>query len=480
MVFEAFNVQSQVYYWKVFDLVVGNPKGYAAIVELDDGFDIDLVSYSPSRNTFSLSRNMLGASAIPRKGVTPIDIVTATGTATHDLSPTSANPDGTRYSVWILTDQYTTRVSAKDFSWSEDYNAEASVERGSYLDTAYVQKGRPIIFQKVRVTDHQGFQTWMYMDDNGERNWFLYQTHAPYRFLANPINAGFKKTESGKNLSDIESRFDPSPHAFIYMNFGALFYDRDSRSFKFALVNTRNTFTWYGYYYSVALATEAEGGQFKFSDPQFEDVIYMGEMYRSVTAPDGVVIVKLKNSAGYRCLQFSGGRNEGEIVTTTGRKRTSFFPPGSAIGNMKFLATYPSYPNNPFIYYVTKDNRVWRADVSSSEAVEKEVTSTFIKGGYTEITAFKFLLPQSQGGADCPAALERGLAVATFDASKGKATGGKLEIFTLKNSLDGEMEVARHPSDDNLAEGEDGEKQEQITMSFEGMGRIVGLDYKKK
>ncbi|MDR0421838.1 MAG: hypothetical protein LBH72_02375, partial [Proteiniphilum sp.] len=32
MVFEAFNVQSQVYYWKVFDLVVGNPKGYAAIV----------------------------------------------------------------------------------------------------------------------------------------------------------------------------------------------------------------------------------------------------------------------------------------------------------------------------------------------------------------------------------------------------------------------------------------------------------------
>jgi hypothetical protein len=474
MVFEAFNTQSQVYYLKVFNLEVGNPKGYAAIVELDDGFDIDLVAYSPSRNTFNLSKNVLVESAIPRKGVKPIDIVTATGTVTDNLSPTLANPDGTRYTVWILTDKYTTRVSAKDFSWSEDYNVESSVEKGSYLDVNYVQTGKPIVFQKMRITDHQGYQTWMYMDDNGERNWFLYQLHSPYRFLSNPINIGSKQDERG-DIADVSTRFEPSPYAYIFNNIGALFYDQVNKSFKYTRVYTQNTFTWYGYYYCEPLGTETAEGQFSFFDPQFEDLIYMGEMSRTATVNDGVAIMKLKDNAGYRCLQFSGGTSAAGIAAASSRKRTSFFPAGSAIANMKLLATYPDYPGSPFIYYVTNDNKVWRADVSSPTAVETEVTSTFVKGGYTEITAFKFLLPQSQGSADCPASLERGLAVATYDASKGKAEGGKLEIFTLKSSLSGEMEVAKLPSDDDLTEG-----QQQITMSFEGMGKIVGLDYKKK
>ncbi|MDR1092344.1 MAG: hypothetical protein LBL79_14850 [Prevotella sp.] len=482
LLFEARNTQTDISYRKAFSLTLSpSLKGYLALCEAENGFEIDVVSFSQSKQKFSLLKNVLAKteSTIPRNGVKPIDIATS-ATWSINGAPTANKPDGSRYAVWLLTDQYTTRLSSIDFSWSPDYDIEASVEKSSYLDTAYIQKGKRIIAKKIKVTDSEGRKTWMYhVNDAGEGNWFLYQFFIPARYFANPINVA-PVIESGKRWPK-GPRFEPSPYLSVNSYFSSVFYDKTAHSFKYGILaySSTSTNTFANAFFADNFGTEPAGGAFSFSDPDYEDCLYMDETLRLLTAPDGCAVMKLK-SGGYKYIRFSINSNATSPVAVDNRKRASVFPSGSAIGNMKFMVNYPlSYPENPYVYYVTNDNKVWRANVSISPAVETEITSQFIRDGYNEVTAFKYLLPQSQRSADCPASLEKGLAVATFNPSLGKENGGKLEIFTLKDGLTGELEIAKYPTDKEL---EDYPRADgyQVTMSWPGMGKIVGLDYKKK
>jgi len=144
------------------------------------------------------------------------------------------------------------------------------------------------------------------------------------------------------------------------------------------------------------------------------------------------------------------------------------------------VAAFPQ-SDVPFIYYATDDNRVFKADISASASVETEITSLFIKDGYSEITAFEYLLPNTNGASVYRIdEIEKGLAVATNNAAKAKDECGKLEVFTLKSgSNSGELELAKYPTPGAVAE-KPSLAAKQIPMSFTGLGKIVGLDYKKK
>lgn len=99
----------------------------------------------------------------------------------------------------------------------------------------------------------------------------------------------------------------------------------------------------------------------------------------------------------------------------------------------------------------------------------EEITSTVLSGDYTEITAFKYALPN----ADDIGAPGRALAVATYNPSLGKANGGKLEFFKIENPASGQPVLAKYP--DTADEG-----AYQIEMSWTGLGKITGLSYKQK
>ncbi|MDR1720264.1 MAG: hypothetical protein LBR67_09155, partial [Dysgonamonadaceae bacterium] len=159
MAFEAHNEKTDISYRKTFKIVLTAPIGYVALCETADGYDVDMVSYVSTDSMFLFAKNVLDGmeSEVPHhEGQRPVDIVTAAGPTNLNLYPTPAFADGTNYTVYILTDQYTTRLASKDFSWRSEYNIESSVEGNSELDVNYKQQGKPIVAQKLKITDQQG------------------------------------------------------------------------------------------------------------------------------------------------------------------------------------------------------------------------------------------------------------------------------------------------------------------------------------
>jgi hypothetical protein len=481
MAFEIVNKETGLPYRKLFSTRVTTPlaKGYIALCESEDGFDIDMVAYLPNAGKFNLYKNILEASesALPRQGVKPVDILTfRDATAPHPFQT-----DGSSYSVYILTDQYTTRIKSSDFSWSPDYDISSQIESGQYLDTEYKQQGKPIIAKRMVVTEYTSAsipsqRTWLYhVNENGEGNWFFTQTYPMWRFFAVRLNMNGGGSDA--------PRYEPAPYISSQSTLASLLYDKDNHRFMtVVLPGANNTTSFSGFYYTNPLPVEPDGGAFSYSDPNYEDLLYMGERQYGNNLQRGIAIMKQKDGS-YKYLEFSltnSTVSSTQLVQPANRLRACLFPSGSRIDEMKFIAAYPDYPGNPFIYYVTRDNKVFRADISSANAVVDDITSTFIKDGYSEITQFEFLLPRTYNSSDCPVSMRFGLAVATYDASLGKEKGGKLEIFLLKEgSSSGELELAKYPTDKELADNprEDGY---QVTMSWKDMGRIVGLDYKQQ
>jgi hypothetical protein len=475
MAYEIINKETGIPYRKLFSIRVTAPlaKGYVALCESEDGFDIDMVAYLPNTGKFGLYKNILEASesALPRQGVKPVDILTFT----DETAPHPFNTDGTNYSVYILTDRYTTRVKSADFSWSPDYDISNQIEANQYLDMEYKQQGKPVIAKRMVVADNLGRRTWMYhVNEEGEGNWFLSQTRPVLRFFAVRLNVNGQGTDA--------PRYEPAPYISSHTYTAGLFYDKDNHRFMtVVLPNASGTTTFSSFYYTNPLPVEPAGGAFNYSDPDYEDLFYMGERQYLSNVQSSIAIMKLKD-ASYKYLEFNLGSSFSsvQLVQPANRRRASLFTVGSRIGDMKFIAAYPDYPGNPFLYYVTKDNKVYRADISAANAVVTDITSAFVKDGYDEITQFEFLLPKTYSPSDCPASMKNGLAVATYNASLGKEKGGKLELFLLKEgSSSGELELAKYPTDKEIAENprEDGY---QVTMSWKDMGRIVGLDYKQK
>jgi hypothetical protein len=476
LAYEVMNKEG-VPYRRLFNLLVSTPlaKGYVALCETDDGFDIDMIAYSSNNNTLTQYKNILDISEsdLPRKGVKPIDILTFPDA----MAPNPFAVEAAKYSVFILTDQYTTRIKSTDYSWSSSYDISNQIEAKSYLDTEYIKKGKPIIVQKMRIgygntgNASQMYRTFIYVKDaDGTGNWYI-TTNWPAWFLFS-----VQMNRSERPLGD--HRYEPAPYIAVG-NQGSMYYDTDTKTFKLGMFNTSpsdmgNTEI---LYYTKTLL-ETPGGVFNFSDPN-TGLVYMNERQSSgsVTAPYAILN---QANGSYKYIEFNLNTTEQNITNpgTTYKKRACVFPSSSKIGTAKFFASAP-YVNSPWLFYVTNDNRVYKADIAGGTAVETDITSSIVSDGYTEITAFKYMTPNTFAAATAvaitapPAPIQLSLVVGTYNASKGKNEGGKLECFLMNEQTTGDLTLAKFPAEPTT----DGY---QIDMSWTGLGRIVGVDYKQK
>ncbi|GAB6009862.1 PKD-like family lipoprotein [Dysgonomonas reticulitermitis] len=459
LAYEIVNKKNQIPYRKTFLLKVNNPltRGFLALCEHDNDFDIDQIALS-SAGQFTLYKNILemSGSELPRQGVKPYDVL-----AFHDpMAPDPYNKAGLEYSLYILTNQYTTRILTNDFSWKPSYDISNSIESNSYLDKEYVKKGKPIIAEKMKFAYviHGAIisvRSMFYLNEgNGQGNWYICTVWPMWVFYSNPMN---NLRPSGN------ARFEPAPFTYLGTS-GALYYDTGQKAFMYqsfpAVVGTTDL------YYTQALPNEA-GGAFNFSDPN-DGLLYMGEQEDNFYPSAGYAILK-QAGGSYKYIEFTDQKTVANMVTTENKKRASVFPAISNIGQAKFFARSP-FAKAPYLYYVTNDNKVYKADISAANAAVEDITSTVLSGGYNEITAFKYMLPNTTG---IGGGAERHLAVATYNPSLGKDTGGKLEFFTIVSDVSGQLTRAKFPNNEAAKNGY------QIDMSWTGLGKIVGLSYKE-
>jgi hypothetical protein len=83
----------------------------------------------------------------PQKGVKPYDILCFTDA----MAPDPYNKTGKEYSVYILTDRYTTRILSADYSWKPSYDISNFAESNSYPDKEYIKKSKPIVCLTMKV-----------------------------------------------------------------------------------------------------------------------------------------------------------------------------------------------------------------------------------------------------------------------------------------------------------------------------------------
>ncbi|MDR1757186.1 MAG: hypothetical protein LBR65_09595 [Culturomica sp.] len=472
LLYEATNITTGIPYRSRFTVSIRNlyQAGYVALCQKTDGLELDIVYWYD--NKFGLQANLLGTmgSELDRSA-TPWDIVTAEiGFAPNPLDVQST------YSVFILTDKYTTRILPKDYSWKESYDISNMVERNSYLDSNYVQKGKPIIAKQLRYSYMQsgsgagaqmrGFLLMYHEEPSGEANWYLQKTYAQFMNFSvqmNRIRTANNLTTNGKE------RYKPAP-LVATDRFSHLFYDMDQNCFALATLPPQNSpFGTINVYYSERVkGSENPGHPFMFT-AETDSVLYMGEQEGAGRYSNKrYAIRKLSNGTiQYGHWAYPTTTTLTTYLTTAANTlsmHASAFPPGSQIEKAKFYARVPVNSSN-WLYYVTTDNRVFKANVSGTTVVETEITDEIVKDGYSEITAFKFTRPES---ADMP--LANALVVATYNGNPD--TGGKMEFF-VSDQFSGDLEVAKYPEPQE-------EGDEYQIMSFTGLGKVVGLTYKRQ
>lgn len=461
LAFEMLNKTTNIAYRRVFKLSVESPyaKGFAALCELDNGFDIDMIALSPD-NKFIPYKNILETtgSALPREGVKPYDILTYTDRLAPDPYAASGG-----YSLFILTDQYSTRLNPADYSWQSSYDVSNIVEVGSHLDKEYVKQDKPIVAQQMKV-GYYGANPRLFMyhkEPDGQYNWYFYTT--------NMMSYLFSVQMNGVRATNPVERFEPSPHIAVVQG-GFMTYDVNKKRFLYGALPDNN-YTSANIFYAEPIPAEQDIYAFKYNDPN-EGLLYMSAIADDSYYPRGYAIVKLADGS-FKYIEFGSATTVGIMANNTNTKvRYSVIPAGSNIANAKFFARMPRPSNNSFLYYVTNDNKVMKVDVSSNTAAIEDITSSILTGdGYNEITLFEYTLPESNPLGD---EAKRALAVGTYNSSLGKNEGGKLEFFLPASAATGNMVLAKYPAEPTEDEGY------QIDMSWTGLGRIVGLSYKQQ
>lgn len=471
LLYEVFNTKTQIPYWKTYKLTVVSPFtiGYAALCEHDNGFDIDMVSKSTVDGKFSLHKNVLekSGSELPREGVKPYDILAYEDPFAPDPYEVKAN----HYSMFILTDRYTTRIYSSDYSWKPSYDISNIVEKGSYLDKEYVKKGKPVIAQKMKVSYMSANEAkprvyFYHKEPDGKGNWYLYSSYGMMYLFSVQMNS--LRTEG-------TPRYEPAPYVGPIVH-GSMYYDMEKKAFRYGSIEY-TSYSSKDIFYTDPIPAEPDGAAFNYSDPN-DGLLYMdnigGDDSGEFLSTRAYAILK-QTDGTFKYIEYGAKYAArvpvANIATKEYKQRASVFAAGSHIGNAKFFARAPQLLNSPFLYYVTQDNRIYKADISSATAVEIDITSSILRdGSYSEVTVFKYLLPEANYGERD---LKRALAVGTYNPSLGKEKGGKLELFVTADTSTGDLKPAWLP-----AEPKDG--VEQAAMSWTGLGKIVGLTYKQK
>ncbi|MDR1757140.1 MAG: hypothetical protein LBR65_09350 [Culturomica sp.] len=481
LVYEVVNKTTNIPYRKIFTVTTENlfQRGFVALSQKTDGLELDVVSFY--RNKFTLYTDVLESmdSELPRNA-TPWDIVT------YDdrLAPDPMHIE-TDYSLFILTDQYTTRLMPTNYSWKPSYDISNIIEKDSYLDTAFVQKGKPVIAKQLRYSYIQSAsimqpRVLMYHQESAEEaNWYLYITFPQYS--ANAVQMNRFRDVSNNGALNGAVRYNAAP--FVSMTrFNLMYYNMDNNVFVSGSLPVTDgqggDFGTRKFYYADAFVRPGGIGEnpgsagFKFTD-DMTGLLYMDDQqgsglyhlanYAIRKLPDGTL-----QYIQWNVNNTANGQTTTALMNNT-KQRSSKFATNSRVVDAKFFAR-PPLANNMWLYYVTNDNRVYKANIGSANVAEEDITDTFVKDGYNEITVFKYTRPESNSVPD----VANALAVATYNATNGLDSGGKVEFFLPVSGVDnGNLEVAKYPKpldEDDVYQ----------TMSFTGLGKVAGLTYKKR
>ena len=453
--FEAVNKKTQISYRKIFSIKVAGDfgRGYVVLYETETGFDMSMIVLN-AQNQFVPKLNILEsvAPALQREGVKPHDIcIFVDRTAPHPYQT-----DGSGRSVYLLTDQYTTRLKSVDFSWDPSYDISNVVESNSPFYKEFVASGKPAVVQKMKVSflvsgSSLVSRAYAYMKNSEEKgDWYVYSTYPTWLFFSYPMN-DIRATNGGQ-------RYEPAPF-LSNGSFGTMFFDVNKNQFYYqTLPNGPSDMGSTSLFYTEPLpdeTNEATDQTFNFNTPN-EGLLYMSEWYTSGTNPNMFAILK-QSDGTFKYIEWRSLKKVGDLVKKENKTRLSRIEASSRIDKAKFFAPSPA---GPFLYYVTEDNKVYYADVSNATARVVEITDQVVPEGYGEITAFKFMVPS--GG---PAS--KSLGVATYNSSLGKDAGGRIDFFTTKSTT-GALEKTKHKV----------KSDEEVEMSWSGFGKIVSMDYK--
>ena len=449
--FEAKNQKTGAAYRQTFTIRVSGTfnRGYVILYEKDNSFDIGMLVRN-AVNQYIAKYDILATTApeLEREGVKPYEL----NIFNDQTAPNPYNTDGSKRSVYLLTDHYTTRLKVADFTWDSSYDISNSIENGSTLYVNYKRPGISIIAEKMKV----GFfsvngtiypHIYIYVKDgNGNGDWYMSNNFPVVYFFSYAMNA--YRDDKGK------TPYTPAPYLSCGGR-GTMFFNEDTNTFAYQLLPSSNEMGT-TFFYTQSFRDESTDHVFNFN-AENSGLLYQGERYNSVTNMTDYAILKQKDGT-FKFIEYYNASNITSLVTKSYKLRACIFEANSPIKDAKFITAAPS-PNDAFIYFATKDNRIFYADITGETATVRDITDKVLTDGYSEVTALRFVLP---------GATDKYLAIATYNNSLGKDKGGKLVFYSMPNASSGELSIAEHKVNDD----------ETIQMSWKDFGKIVSLDYK--
>ena len=253
----------------------------------------------------------------------------------------------------------------------------------------------------------------------------------------------------GKLLSDYQL-YQASPFVATCAR-TTLFFNEEKNDFTIQILPSGPNQMGTDFFFSKDFLDESRDHIFNFHDEN-DGLFYMAER---CNAGSSFAILKQKNGT-FKFIEFENAMNESDLVVKEKKLRACTFAASTGIGRAKFIAAAPA-PNNAFVYYATDDNRLFYADITGTEAKVVEITPVAIKDGYSEITMMKFV----------PNSGNKYLGIATYNPSL-KDKGGRITFYVMPSATSGMLALIGHKID---------EENEQM-MSWDGFGKITGLDYK--
>jgi hypothetical protein len=473
MAFEMKNKTSGVVFRKMFVLKVKSEfaNGYAVLCDNEGSYDIDMLALDAKRQ-FNVYHDILSVSGseVRREGVVPRDIFCFV----DPLAPDPFEKSG-GLSLVIATDQYATRLNKSDYSWKPNYDISNIVERNSYLYNNYVKQEKPIVPEKLAYSHFngslsKGARLFMLHKEGTESNWYFYTNDNMPVFFSAKMNSNRDKndhTNAGK------VRFEPAPFV-ANMQFGTMFYDTATNKFMYASFDPIKSHLSADTWYSENIPTE----QTPFlNKSENAGLLWMETRNNNGSSILGYAIVK-QTDGSYRYLEFGCSRNLADWTSTNLHRRSSVISAEAAatsgLATAKFVAR-PDYEASPtnFLYFVNANNQIYKVDLATATAVVYEITMDIIPAAdkYKEVTMFRYTLSARDMPNDASEA-KYALMIGTYNPELGKTEGGKLRMFTVRDTSTGTPSLAKYPNSPTP----DGY---QTDMEWTGLGRIVGVAYKK-
>lgn len=430
---------AMTYYKKyVFNIKSKLQAGYLAISEKKSRIELDMIASftvnGKEELTFYPNILELSNSTYPNKdGRKPIGI-----SLFHDNlapSPEDTTKNKVLYSTFLLTDKSSDRLNAFDYSFKED---TFNISNISFIVPEY--KPELLIADKMRYVALNA-QSSQFYASIGNNWYFASRSISAFHFIY-PLN----------RLPGELKPYKVSPYIGV-CNSSAILFNEDRNCFMLHSYSTSDLMNLNDKLWTTSLITDVEGDAFRFNNKDYE-LIYMDTKKSEVSNSDIFAIVRNRSTTNYELLLFS-------LQSTSVKDKSKIrrdIPNGVVdIPSVKHYAFNPSEP----IFYMATEDKIYVALASGSNMSIKDITSSVVPSGH-KISCVKAVKTYKRS-------LRNLLYVATYDPSADLDTCGTLQFFEM-NPTSGNLTLAKHP-----ASGEN-----QISMKWSGLGKVVDIDYKEK